>query len=120
MGQRKPDCDQRFRNAAATLGARAIGLAERDAVAFGVPDYSGLDDLGGEINQRTDHAARFDGCGDDPARIDPLQTAVRPIASATLKVPPRQAVLRADYDCVPARAPAAVEAQAGGGRAPSR
>ena len=43
------------------FGARAVRLAERDAVAFGVADHAGLGDFRREIDDRADHAARIDG-----------------------------------------------------------
>ena len=42
--------DQGFGDGADALGARAVGFAERDAIAFGVANHAGLDDFGGEIN----------------------------------------------------------------------
>ena len=42
--------DQRFGDGAAALGPGAIGLAQRNAVAFGVADHAGFGDLGSQID----------------------------------------------------------------------
>ena len=52
---------------------RAVGLAEADAIAFGVMDHAGLDDVGREVRQRSDDAPRFDCVGNHAARIDALE-----------------------------------------------
>ena len=65
--------DQRFGDGAAALGARTIGLAERDAVAFVVADHAGLDDVGGEIDDGAEDVSARDGLRDDAAGVDSFQ-----------------------------------------------
>ena len=69
--------DQRLGDRSRALGSGAVRLAEADAVALGVTDDAGLDDVGGEIGQRADDPARLDGGGDDAARIDALEAQAR-------------------------------------------
>src|SRR5260370_28923155 len=75
-----------------TLAALAIGLSNGDAVAFGVANDAGLDDLGREIHDRADHAPAFDGRCHNAAWIDTLE----PLRSR--EIPPRNAVLHRDDD----------------------
>ena len=75
---------------------RAVRLAEADAIALGVLDDAGLDDVRGEVRERADHAPRLDRRGDDAARIDALEPQPVELAAVALEVPPRDAVLRAD------------------------
>ena len=86
--------------ARAAIRPRAVGLAEADAIAFGVPNDAGLDDLGREIGQRSDDAARLDGRRDDAAGIDAFEPQPVELAADALEIPPRDAVLRADDDGV--------------------
>ena len=88
--------DQRFGDLAAAIGARAVGFAERDAIAFGVAYDAGLDDVGGEINYGAEDAARFDRGCDGAAGVDAFEMHAFVLAAPTLKKPPGNAVLRAD------------------------
>ena len=100
IGQRKPAAISASAMAAHALGPRAVRLAEADAVAFGVTDDAGLDDVGREVRERSDDAPRLDGRGDDAARIDALEAQPVELAAMALEIPPRDAVLRADDDGV--------------------
>ena len=99
-GQRKPAAISASAMPSQSLGLAAVGLAEADAVALGVVDDAGLDDVGGEVGERSDDAPRLDGRGDDAARIDALEPQPVELAADALEVPPRDAVLRADDDGV--------------------
>ena len=63
-------------------------------------DHAGLGDVGREVRERADDAARLDARGDDAARIDALEPKAVQLARMTLEVPPRDPVLRADDDRV--------------------
>ena len=104
--------DQRLRDRARAIGPRAVRLAEADAIAFGVPNDARLDDLGREIGQRPDDAPWLDRRRDDAARIDALEAQPFQLAADALKIPPRDAVLRADDDGVRTEAAAAAAARA--------
>ena len=82
------------------IRSRAVGLAEADAIALGVVDHAGLGDVGRKVGERSDHAPRLDGRGDDAARIDALEPQPFELAAVALEIPPRDAVLRADDDRV--------------------
>ena len=51
--------DERLGNFAAALRARAVRLAQRDAVSFGMANDAGLDDFRREIDDRADHVLRL-------------------------------------------------------------
>ena len=99
-GQRKPAAISASAIALTRSDLRAVRLAEADAIALGVMDHAGLGDVGREVGERTDDAARLDGRGDDAARIDALEPQPVELAAVALEVPPRDAVLRADDDGV--------------------
>ena len=63
-------------------------------------DDARLGDVGREVRERSDDAARLDRRGDDAARIDALETQPVELAAVVLEVPPRDAVLCADDDGV--------------------
>src|SRR5262249_22509625 len=101
-GDRTPKSggDQGLGNPPQSLRLRPVRLAEADLVPFGVPNHAGLDDVRREIGERPDDAARLDGRGDDAARIDALEPDAFELAAEAVKIPPRDAVLRADDDRV--------------------
>ena len=73
--------DEGFGDGACPFRSRAVWLAEADPIALGVPDDAGLDDVGGEVGERSDDAARLDGVGDDAAWIDALETKAVELAA---------------------------------------
>src|SRR5205814_6312905 len=74
-GDRTPKSgrDERRSNLPQAFGPGPIRLAEADLVAFRVADHAGLDDVRGEICERSDHAIRLDRGRDDAARIDAFE-----------------------------------------------
>ena len=96
IGQRNP----------AAMSASAIARARSDRepsgspIPFGVMDDAGLGDVGREVRERADDAARLDARGDDAARIDALEPEAVQLPRMMLEVPPRDPVLRADDDRV--------------------
>src|SRR5262245_7414044 len=92
----KPGSNQRFDDSAQPVGLRAVGFAEADLVAFGMPDHARLHDVGREVGQRADDAPGLDRRGDDTSWIDPLQAEAIEFTAVRLEIPPRDAVLRAD------------------------
>ena len=100
IGQRKPAAISGSAIARSRSDFAAVGLAEADLVAFGVADDAGLDDVGREIRERADDAARLDRRRDDAAGIDALEPEAVELAADALEIPPRDAVLRADDDGV--------------------
>src|SRR5262249_38253264 len=92
--------DQGLGDPSQSLRFRAVRLAEADLVPFGVPNHAGLDDVRREVGERSDDAARLDGGRDDTTRIDALEPDALELAADAVKIPPRDAVLRADDDRV--------------------
>ena len=84
-GQRKPAAISASAMRLARSDLRAVRLAEADAIAFGVTDDAGLDDVGGEVGERSDHAPRLDRAGDDAARIDALEAQAVELAAVSWK-----------------------------------
>ena len=83
-----------------------------------MPDDAGLDDVGGEIGERSDDPSRLDGGRDDAARIDALETKAIELAALALEIPPRDPVLRADDDGVGTEEHAEIWERASSGHGP--
>src|SRR5262249_59969929 len=62
--------DERLRDAPAPVALGAVRLADREPRAFDVADHSGLDDLGGAVDDAADHRAERDRAHDRPAWIE--------------------------------------------------
>jgi hypothetical protein len=92
--------DQRFGERPGALGPEPARFAQAQAIPFGVVNHSRLRDVCREISQRADDALRLDRLRDHAARIHSLEMQTVQFAWVMLKVPPRDAVLRADHDRV--------------------
>ena len=90
--------DESFGNLAGAFGARAVRLAESNAIALNVLNNPWRGNLGRKVNDRSNYTARFDGRGNDAVGIDTLKAHSFPRAAEALEVPPRNSILRAD-DC---------------------
>src|SRR5208282_4994291 len=88
--------DERLRNSAAAIGARAVRLAERNAVPLEMLNHSRSWNLGRKIDDGPDHPTRFDGRRDPAAGINPSQTPSIPISAVALEIPPLNSILAAD------------------------
>src|SRR5713226_4960108 len=96
-GQRRLDAglDQRFGNLPEAVGACAVLLTQGDAGALDEANHAGFGDLGGEVHDGADDAARINRLANHPARVHALEARARQFTRAELEVPPREAVLRA-------------------------
>src|SRR5438132_1706400 len=90
-GDRAPEAcaDERFRDGSGSVRSTAVRLADADSMALGMPDDAWLDDVGGEVGERSHDSARFDGVRNGPAWIDPLETNPVELAAMSLEIPPR-------------------------------
>jgi len=86
--------DKSLGNSAEAIGTRPIRFTERNAIALDVLNHSRRNNLGGKVDDGTDHAMRCDGGGDDAAGIDTLQPQAFPFPAEALKIPPGNSVLR--------------------------
>src|SRR5271154_1685470 len=62
-------------------------------------DDTGLDDVGGKIGDGSEDGRRWNRVCDDATRVDTLQAKAREFGGGELKIPPGNAVLRADDGC---------------------
>src|ERR1700686_4666830 len=85
--------NERFGNFANPVGARTIGLAQRNTVALDVLDHSRRSNLGRKINDGPNHSSRLDGGCNPSAGIDALQAQSIPFPAKTLEIPPWNAIL---------------------------
>src|SRR5207302_5693400 len=73
-GGAQPRSNQSFGNLPYALGAGAVWLAERDAIAFNMLDHAGRGNLGSKINNGPNDAARWNRRRNNSAWIDPLES----------------------------------------------
>src|SRR5258708_6201134 len=88
----QPGFYQSRRDGSGPLTALTIGLANGDAVAFGVADDARLDDFSREINDGAKHAPGVDRRRHHAARTDALEPGIAG------EIPPWNAVLHGDDD----------------------
>ena len=100
-GRLEPGAHERFGESHDARRLRAVGLAEREAVALDVAHDAGRRQLARRVDDAADDPRRVDRAHDRAVRIDGGDAAALERPAVALEVPPRDAVLhRHDHGLV--------------------